>query len=455
MNVVSYLPRCINPFALHDENKTPSLDTEIRVEQGSPRPVVDTIRNVLSIPMKLIMGNMEYNEGVSDEVIGEAKQFLSENSLGEVSISANQYKPQEMWRRIFTNPKTSLLSKCTLGVVEGLIETLTVPRLTGALGDHYRPQANTVYLSSNDSALALIPCAEALKYNSKYNPSLYSIFIEYVPALISSNPVVKELISCGLKLDKLSNAEEYFRLDGRLDKCMEVAYAGLSLLAIKVFSLHPASLLLNGDYKKLGMVIIIANLAHRALSFIGQYLTQDNTVSFYTSARERCKSLLIGLGVGAVDFCVSIANITALFYVLNHYGLLNVGRDAKVASDYSKSVSSSLFDTAIVAPFLEEVIFRVSFQDIASRILGKILPDREIKLPFFKTKLTTIASIALASVAFGAAHLTNKTGLVQPLNCIFSGIVLGTIYHNYGFLSSFAAHATNNAITVAVSRLGK
>lgn len=106
----------INPFArlsVTDQENNPSFETqktkEIKIEVGSSNIVIDGIRNICSIFTKLILLNPKINSGhVSIETINRIKKYLEDNHLWDVQVSINQYKPQMVWSRTFTNPKTSL-----------------------------------------------------------------------------------------------------------------------------------------------------------------------------------------------------------------------------------------------------------------------------------------------------------------------------------------------------------
>jgi len=168
----------INPLA----SAPPTVDApkkskeDICIEVGSSNRVVDGIRNMLSLPNKLLLWNSKFNSGnVSQETIEAMREYLDANDLHDVHVSVNQYKPQLVWRRTFTNPKTSLLSKLTLGTLVCLIETFYIPKLSGSLGDHYLVTSNTVHLFSDDPAIALHECGHAKDYHSKKNPTLYSL----------------------------------------------------------------------------------------------------------------------------------------------------------------------------------------------------------------------------------------------------------------------------------------
>lgn len=178
--MVSYIKSAIsyvNPWELA-ENQVDSgrKKEEIVVEKGFSDPVVDGIRNVLSIPWKLMYFSDDINSGdVSPEVIEMTKNYLHENGLHDVNVSVNQYKPQAAWQRVFSNPRTSLITKMTLGVINAASETVLCNKFTGLGGDYYDPMTNTINLLSNNSAIALRECGRAKFFNEKSNVGSYLI----------------------------------------------------------------------------------------------------------------------------------------------------------------------------------------------------------------------------------------------------------------------------------------
>lgn len=175
LNSIQAATSFINPFAANESILEKKQKSDILIEVGSSNVLVDGIRNFLSIPVKLILWDSKVNSGnVSQETIEKMRDFLDEKGLHDVNVSVNQYKPQLVWQRTFTNPKTSFLSKCTVGLATCLMETLAIPKLTG-LGDHYNPSSNTVHLFSNDTAIALHECGHAEDFNNRLNPILYGI----------------------------------------------------------------------------------------------------------------------------------------------------------------------------------------------------------------------------------------------------------------------------------------
>lgn len=163
----------INPFAQSiqkkDENKKKD---DIVTEKSHSSWLAKSLRDFCNIPRKIIYWNPNYNSGnVLPETVEKLKEYLDENGLHHVLVSVEQYKPQREFSRVFSNPNTSWLSKLTIGIAHIFEETVFPHKYIE--GDSYSPQSDTIYLYSNDLALALRLGGIAKDYHSKKNPSLY------------------------------------------------------------------------------------------------------------------------------------------------------------------------------------------------------------------------------------------------------------------------------------------
>lgn len=175
----------INPFAARI-NPSPEITgakrEDIVVEVGASNVIVDGIRNILSIPYKIMLLNNNIGSGnISADVIEKVKDYLHKNGLHDVEVSANQYKPQSVWYRTLTNPKTSLISKLFLGIPNAAGYTISIPKLTAQMPDSYDTFSNTVFLSTNELSAALHECGHAKDFNSKENPGLYHLVCKLIP----------------------------------------------------------------------------------------------------------------------------------------------------------------------------------------------------------------------------------------------------------------------------------
>lgn len=226
----------VNPFATakNTAQNTEKTVSDVHVEVGSSNILVDGIRNILSIPAKLLIGSSSVNSGnVSAETIEKMKEYLHENGLHDVHVSVNQYKPQDVWKRTFTNPKTSLLSKVFLGIPSSLMATFTFPKLTGFPGDHYNALSNTVHLFSNNTAIALHECGHAKDFNSRENPGLYST--------IRALPYVGSISTLYQEYKATNNAMGYLR-----EKKWDTLLANSFKVLIPAYALYCAAAVLPG-----------------------------------------------------------------------------------------------------------------------------------------------------------------------------------------------------------------
>jgi hypothetical protein len=198
MNSINKIISYVNPLAKNEDNaqiQKPSSNGQkiraVKIEVGSSWFLIDLNRNIFSIFKKIILWNFNVNSGrVSQDVIYSVRQYLEDNNLYDVQVSINQYKPQMIWKRTFTNPKTSILSKIFLGIPNCLFYTFSFDKLTGLTGDHYNPLTNTVHIYSNDLSIALHECGYAKDFNSRKNPSLYAL----VGQILSAIPVVGDYL---------------------------------------------------------------------------------------------------------------------------------------------------------------------------------------------------------------------------------------------------------------------
>ena len=217
-SVAHYCVHSVNPFGATTRRPTEGKKEDIQVEIGASNRFVDGFRYLFNIRSNILLINSQINAGnISEEIIEKTKNYLHENGLHDVSISINQYKPQGVWRRIFTNPKTSLLSKLILGIPEGLVATFAIPKLSGIPGDHYSAAQNTIHLFTNDLSVALHECGHAKDFNDRENPMLYSatrlssmvgnIYPSTLPVLIGSIPTLSQEFIAS------KNAIEYLQAD--------------------------------------------------------------------------------------------------------------------------------------------------------------------------------------------------------------------------------------------------
>ncbi len=132
------------------------------------------IRYLSTLTDKIFFWNSNYaSENVSDDAINKVVQFLGDNQLEDVAVQENDCSPGWYASRVFSNPKTSILSKLVFGPPAVLANMLGLDKIFEA--DNYDVMSNSVYLSSNDVDIGLLSAARAKDYNLNSNPILYSM----------------------------------------------------------------------------------------------------------------------------------------------------------------------------------------------------------------------------------------------------------------------------------------
>jgi len=161
-------------------------------------------------------------------------------------------------------------------------------------------------------------------------------------------------------------------------------------------------------------------------------------VLFYENV---CYPIHLGITVGIYDFSSSVL----LELGLERMGLGSVLANEIEAALYEESLKD-VFDAVVVAPILEEFIFRFLLQNVFHFVARNVLPDINVDLFSYQIKLAALTSIVATSLLFGLAHLGNGLGIIQVILCTVGGITLGILKQHYGMLACTAAHMTNNAI---------
>lgn len=124
------------------------------------------------------------------------------------------------------------------------------------------------------------------------------------------------------------------------------------------------------------------------------------------------------------------------------------------------NVASMTFSqVAIIAPFIEEIVFRSLSHTYISYIqeYGKYCAPKSIKKNcFFKWLISPSARITLAGTLFAAAHLINgypSSGeKVRAVAFLTLFPTYSLLYETSGFLSSVAAHSANNAFALCLCK---
>ena len=157
----------------------PSVHTpHVEVSKGNENFLINGFRSFCNIPRKFLYWNSSLESGnVSDQTIKRVTDYLEENALYDVHVSVNKYAPFTQVGRIFSNPKTSILTKLVMGPLAAIGEFLPL-KLCGF--SYYNSLANTVHLFSNDEDIALSVAGTAREVNKFALPGIQCI-IEGIP----------------------------------------------------------------------------------------------------------------------------------------------------------------------------------------------------------------------------------------------------------------------------------
>lgn len=150
-----------------------SAQSQVCVENGYRRPVIDTAGWVLGIPAKILLWDRRaINHAVSDPTVGEITNYLVHNNLTDTVVRVNQYAPGKEWRRLVSNRRISPGWRYTVGSLKWLKYTLIPGRLFGT--DEYNPYTNSLYIYSDMPTLGLAEAAYAKDVSRRRRPGTYA-----------------------------------------------------------------------------------------------------------------------------------------------------------------------------------------------------------------------------------------------------------------------------------------
>jgi membrane protease YdiL (CAAX protease family) len=155
------------------------------------------------------------------------------------------------------------------------------------------------------------------------------------------------------------------------------------------------------------------------------------------------KLVLIGIACGALLLPLNSAIATALTAILGNSGAVE---EANALYASLSATTPGLIAVAVsmtLAGICEEFAFRGFLQNSIFRNLKK--NPKTSKYAFG-------VAVLAASATFGIFHFDPQ--LVYILATFLAGLVLGYIYHRWGYTAAATAHATMNLIVLALLLLG-
>jgi hypothetical protein len=168
-------------------------------------------------------------------------------------------------------------------------------------------------------------------------------------------------------------------------------------------------------------------------------------------------SIAIGI-LCAPNFALGLAAGGALWVVGTTINTgLSILCNRKDNSKYTKEIINRSLEVALLAPVIEELIFRGGMQPLFTRAIVWLVPAATAV--FFGTGLgtATVVSIVVTSVLFGLLHLANKdvneNVHFQVIYAGILGIPLGILAVQFGLGTSIAAHIIINTISTIFANL--
>ncbi len=177
------------------------------------------------------------------------------------------------------------------------------------------------------------------------------------------------------------------------------------------------------------LLITLYAFAHKRINMRGIFKTSRSL-------------LLSDFGMGALTWAIAFPVVAAIDGIMESINIYFFGSEgpSQIAVEFIRMLANSsllwlgLLITIVIAPFIEEFIFRGVVQT------------------YLRKRVTRIQAIVLSSIFFAGVHFAPSQGIgnIPLLVSIFSfGLYLGFIYERQGsLLASFSLHATFNALSI-------
>ncbi|MCK4555718.1 MAG: CPBP family intramembrane metalloprotease [Candidatus Aenigmarchaeota archaeon] len=137
--------------------------------------------------------------------------------------------------------------------------------------------------------------------------------------------------------------------------------------------------------------------------------------------------IIYPLLIGAVLYLANYNFLKYMFYLYPATIPLTMGDGSWWLS---QSALIKILYVGILAPFLEELIFRRGI------------------LNWFAERKQFILGLIVSSILFGFWHMVSGWGILKAIDMMLIGIVFGLAYKKYGFKGSLLAHYSNNFMSL-------
>lgn len=141
-------------------------------------PLIDGLGNVFGLPAKLVlwswkMDNHAISPSTEDVLIAYLDSPRHPAVLNDAHFRLNEYRPLDDLKRLWKNRHVAWPFRLVLGLPTTLIFDVLLPgRLLG--GDHFNPFNNTVYLYSDEPAVALHEAGHAADFSTQRLKGVYA-----------------------------------------------------------------------------------------------------------------------------------------------------------------------------------------------------------------------------------------------------------------------------------------
>jgi membrane protease YdiL (CAAX protease family) len=148
----------------------------------------------------------------------------------------------------------------------------------------------------------------------------------------------------------------------------------------------------------------------------------------------------IGMAIGLGSFVKTVLIATA-FQTLN---LLQENTNRT----FEQRLLNNPLNSTLVAPLVEEGLFRGFLQPLTARMITFIAPATACA--FLGTSLSAATTIAIVATGalFGIAHLSNRRRNIhrQAFTATIGGIIYGVTTAQFGLTAAIAAHVVHNTL---------
>ena len=148
-----------------------------------------------------------------------------------------------------------------------------------------------------------------------------------------------------------------------------------------------------------------------------------------------------------IPICIALierafTNILQILPYLQGKGIIKPAKGQLVFN--SPTILDKILSTSVVAPFLEEFIFRLLFFSVIAYLLNKITKNKNISQKILDLDdISCWILIVINSILFSLMHLPDASNFHLYY---IGGIVNCIIYLKYGFFSSVIAHSVYNLV---------